>query len=71
MADKKLPQKAPILHLERAEFAHIVNALEGIKSRAGNLLVICEAVDVRASNEFAESMKIIRGLQPENEGGEA
>lgn len=53
-------QSAPTISVEAGEFRHIVRTLEGIQSRASNLLVIAEAIDVRAGNEFAESMRIVR-----------
>jgi hypothetical protein len=59
-AKSKLPQKAPILTFERGEFSHIVRTLEGIRSRASNLLAIAETIDARTGAEFRESMAIIR-----------
>lgn len=61
-------QHAPVITIQRGEFGHIVRTLEGIKSRASNLLVIAEAIDARAGAEFAESMRIIQGL-PTEKGG--
>ena len=61
---------SPIVTIERAEFEHVKRSLEGIRSRASNLLAICEAIDVRAGNEFAESMRIVRGLPPVKKGAE-
>jgi hypothetical protein len=60
MAQKKIPQKSPTIHFERGEFDHFVRALEGIQSRASNLLCIAEVIEARATKEFRQSMRIIK-----------
>jgi hypothetical protein len=70
MAKSKLPhQKAPVITIQKAEFDHVARTLFGIQRKAKNVLQVLAAIDARAASEFAESMRIIRGLQPENEGG--
>lgn len=69
-AKRNLPQShAPVITIERSEFQHLTRTLATIGRKAANAQRILEAIDVRASSEFAESMKIIRGL-PAEKGGD-
>jgi hypothetical protein len=60
MADKKIPRKAPVISIERSEYRHMFRTLASIKSKTSNLLQVLVAIDCRAGNEFAESMRIIQ-----------
>ena len=52
MADGKVSQSAPVLHLDRAEFNHLVLELERIWSRASRLLAAAGQVAERADREL-------------------
>jgi len=65
MADRSLSKKSPTITIERGEFEHFVRAMEGIRSRAQNLLVISEVLESRADTEYRKSLAIITELDPE------
>ncbi|MGD0309095.1 MAG: hypothetical protein ABSC02_07375 [Acidobacteriota bacterium] len=69
-AKSKLPQ-APVASITRLEIQSLKTNLCVVQGIALRALDQLEMIDVRASTEFAESMRIIRGLQQENKGGEA
>jgi len=61
-AKSTLSKLAPVLHLERAEFEHIIRTLDMIGSKSSNARRILEAIDKRAGSEYAESLRIIRDV---------
>jgi hypothetical protein len=70
MARNSIPPKepAPIITLQRSEFDELRRTLHGIASLTLDAFHLMHGIDARAANEFAESMRIIRGLPPEKGG---
>ncbi|MBN2321242.1 MAG: hypothetical protein JXR49_19340 [Acidobacteria bacterium] len=68
-ANDNLPQKSPVIHIERAEYLHVLRSLERMHQILDNSIAVMEALEERADNEYRQTLNIIKQL-PKDEMGE-